>query len=103
MLQTPNYNVKLTEAKEVTVITFTDGVQYVSFHHTYKRDNQAFSSYINLNREEWSCFLAALDMIDVTLPPQCQEIAPCPSWCLVKTVGHELVSHKFQRVHRVPH
>ena len=86
MLRTPNYNVKLTEAKEVTVIPFSDGLQYVSFHHTYKRDDQAFSSYINLNAEEWSCFLTALDMIDKAIAPQPQEIVPCPSCCLMKTV-----------------
>ena len=79
MLKTPNYNVKLTEAKEVTVITFTDGAQYVSFHHTYKRDNETFSSYINLNVEEWSCFLAALDMIDVAIPSSSQPPRKYPS------------------------
>ena len=84
MLKTSNYNVKLTEAKEVTVIAFADGVQYVSFHHTYKRDNNVLSSYINLNGEEWSCFLVALDKIDAVIPPQ--EIVPCPSCCLMKTV-----------------
>ena len=85
MLKTPNYNVKLTEAKEVTVISFTDDAQYVSFHHTYKRDNETFSSYINLNGEEWSCFLTALDMIDAAIPPT-QQLIPCPNCCLMKTV-----------------
>ena len=86
MMKTPSYNVKLTEAKEVTVITFTDDVQYVSFHHTYKRDDDVYSSYINLNGEEWSCFLSALDKIDAVIPPQPQDIIPCPDCKLLKTV-----------------
>ena len=85
-LKTPGYNVKLTEAKEVTVITFTDGAQYVSFHNKYKRNADVYSSYINLNDEEWSCFLAALDKIDAIIPPRSQEIIPCPDCRLMKTV-----------------
>ena len=85
-LKTPFYNVKLTEAKEVTVIKFTDDVHYVSFHHTYKRDNDVYSSYINMNPEEWSSFLAALDKIDAVIPPRPQDIITCPDCCLMKTV-----------------
>ena len=86
MMKTSGYNVKLTEAKEVNVITFTDDAQYVSFHHTYKRDDDTYSSYINLNSEEWSCFLAALDKIDAVIPPRPQDIIKCPDCCLMKTV-----------------
>lgn len=84
-LKTQGYHVKLTEAKEVTVVIFTDDAQYVRFHNKYKRDDDVYSSYINLNDEEWSCFLAALDKIDVAIPPP-EDIIPCPDCCLMKTV-----------------
>ena len=81
MLQTCNYNVSLTEAKDVAVFMFNDGVQYVSFRNKYKQENY---TYINLNREEWASFLAALNKIDAIIPPT--NVMKCPSCNLLKMV-----------------
>ena len=83
LLRTEGYNLKLTDNKEVNVVQFEDR-RYVGFHNTYKRQDQVYSVYINLNDDEWSRFLAALDAIDIMFPPK--KLERCPSCAVVKQV-----------------
>ena len=83
LLRTEGHHVQLTDNKEVNVIQFEDR-RYVGFHNTYKRQGEVYSVYINLNDEEWSLFLTALDAIDIMFPPRKME--RCPSCAVVKQV-----------------
>ena len=83
MLKSLDFKIQLTEDKNVNVFSF-NGVQYVGFHQTYKRNGDVYSRYINLNETEWASFLKALTLIDTVIAPS--EIIPCPSCYLLKTV-----------------
>ncbi len=78
-----NHHTFLTDSKDVKVVEF-NGVRYVNFHRTYKKDDKVFDTYINMKDEEWLEFLKALDSLDVIIPTD--NIQPCSDCFLLKKV-----------------
>ena len=83
MMKTPSYEVQLTKGKKVSVRQF-DMEQYVCFEQVYTVENEARTSYTNLNTEQWEEFLKALGHIDQVLPPKM--VVKCPECKNEKTM-----------------
>lgn len=74
-MKTPGFFVTLTKNKRVVVKEY-EMEQYVSFQQTYEKDGVEYTSYYNLNEEQWQGFLRTLNHIDKVITTN--NVVACP-------------------------